>query len=83
MEPEMITRTYEPNTRSNQHALAAFAQKKAEIDAMLARLQALSDEHFGYAPDDVTWSHVETLEHYAELLERITDMALAEGEHAA
>jgi hypothetical protein len=30
-------------------------QKKAEIDAMLARLQALSDEHFGTAPTEVTW----------------------------
>jgi hypothetical protein len=31
----------------------------------------------------VTWSDVKSLEHYAELLERITDMALAEGERAA
>jgi hypothetical protein len=46
-------------------------------------LQALSDEHFGYAPDDVTWSHVGSLEHYAELLKRITDSAFREGEHAA
>ena len=59
--------------KSNEEALAAFVSKKAEIDAMLTRLQALSDDHFGYAPDDVTWSHVGTLEHYAELLKRITD----------
>jgi hypothetical protein len=50
---------------------------------MLTRLQALSDDHFGYAPEDVTWSHVGTLEHYAELLKRITDSAFNEGEHAA
>ena len=49
----------------------------------LTRLQALSDDHFGYSPDEVTWSHVGTLEHYAELLKRITDMAFKEGEHAA
>jgi hypothetical protein len=79
----MIARTDEPNTRSSRDALAAFVQKKAEIDAMLARLQALSDEHFGYAPDDVTWSHVGSLEHYAEMLKRITDSAFREGEHAA
>jgi hypothetical protein len=30
------------NTRSSEQALAAFVSKKAEIDAMLARLQALS-----------------------------------------
>ncbi len=44
--------------------------------------RALSDEHFGDAPDEVTWGHVGTLEHYAELLKRITDMAFNEGEHA-
>ena len=69
--------------KSKEQALAAFVSKKAEIDAMLTRLQALSDDHFGYAPDDVTWSHVGTLEHYAELLKRITDPAFNEGEHAA
>ena len=79
----MSTRILKQNTKSNEDALAAFVAKKAEIDAMLARLQALSDDHFGYSPDEVTWSHVGTLEHYAELLKRITDMAFNEGEHAA
>jgi hypothetical protein len=68
--------------KSHEQALGAFIAKKAEIDAMLTRLQALSDDHFGYAPDDVTWGHVGTLEHYAELLKRITDSAFKEGEHA-
>jgi hypothetical protein len=79
----MIARTSKMNTRSNEEALAAFVQKKAEIDAMLSRLQALSDEHFGIAPDEVAWGHVGTLGYYAELLKRITDMAFSEGEHAA
>jgi hypothetical protein len=43
----MIASTNKLNTRSSQNALAAFVQKKAEIDAMLTRLQALSDDHFG------------------------------------
>src|SRR5919106_2574754 len=81
-EPEMNARIQKLNTRSSEQALAAFVSKKAELDAMLARLQALSDEHFGYAPDEVTWAHVGTLEHYAELLKRITDSAFKEGEHA-
>jgi hypothetical protein len=50
---------------------------------MLARLRVLSEDHFGYAPDKVTWAHVGTLGHYADLLKRITDMAFNEGEHAA
>jgi hypothetical protein len=79
----MIARTSKTKTRSSQDALAAFVQKKAEIDAMLTRLQALSDEHFGMAPDEVTWGHVGTLEHYAELLRRVSDSAFHEGEHAA
>ena len=68
--------------RSKEQALAAFVAKKAEIDAMLTRLQALSGDHFGYSPDDVTWDHVGTLGYYAELLKRITDQAFREGEHA-
>jgi hypothetical protein len=49
---------------------------------MLARLKALSDDHFNVRPDEVDWSHVGTLAHYAELLKRITDSAFKEGEHA-
>ena len=70
-----------PKTKDS--ALAAFIARKAEIDAMLARLQDASADHFGFAPDDVNWGHVGTLAHYAELLKRITDVAFNEGEHAA
>ena len=63
-------------------ALDAFIANKAEIDTMLARLKALSDEHFNVAPDDVNWGHVGTLSDYATLLKRITDSAFKEGEHA-
>ena len=69
--------------KSNDEALAAFVAKKAELDAMLQRLQTLSDDHFGVAPDEVTWGDVGNLGHHAELLKRITDMAFNEGEHAA
>jgi hypothetical protein len=79
----MSTRIQSRIARSNEDALAAFISKKAEIDIMLTRLQALSDDHFGYAPEDVTWSHLGTLEHYAELLKRVTDSAFQEGDHAA
>jgi hypothetical protein len=82
MEPEMNARTNPTKTRSNHEVLAAFVQRKVEIDAMLTRLQALSDDHFGVAPDEVTWGHVGSLGHHAELLQRITDMAFNEGEHA-
>ena len=85
----MIAKTTKTKTRSSRppapgefSRLAAFVQRKLEIDAMLARLQRLSDDHFGYSPDEITWSHAEGLAHYAELLKRITDQAFNEGEHA-
>ena len=68
--------------KSQEQALAAFVCKKAEIDAMLTRLQALSDDHFNYSPDEIDWGHVGTLGYYAELLKRVTDSAFNEGEHA-
>ena len=43
-------------SKSNDEALAAFVAKKAEIDTMLQRFRALSDDHFGVAPDEVTWA---------------------------
>jgi hypothetical protein len=79
----MTTQPRKLITGSNEDALAAFVSRKAEIDTMLARLQALSADHFGYSPDEVTWTHVSTLEHYADLLKRVTNMAFIEGEHAA
>jgi hypothetical protein len=68
--------------RNREAALNAFTARKAEIDAMLARLQALSDDHFNCHPDEVGWAMVGTLEYYAGLLKRITDSAFGEGEHA-
>ena len=63
-------------------ALDAYIARKAEIDTMLTRLKVLSDEHFNVGPDEVNWGHVGTLTHYAELLKRITDSAIKEGEFA-
>ncbi|MBC7102799.1 MAG: hypothetical protein H5U13_06185 [Parvibaculum sp.] len=69
-------------SRNTASALDAFIAKKAEIDAMLERIKALSDDHFDTSPDEINWGHVGTLAHYAELLKRITDAAFKEGEHA-
>jgi hypothetical protein len=69
-------------TRNKEQAIEAFMARKAEIDAMLERIKALSDDHFDTSPDEIDWGHVGTLAHYAELLKRITDSAFREGEHA-
>ena len=68
--------------RDNSEALAAFLAKKAEIDTALARLTALSANHFDADPDTLHWGHVGTLEFYATQLRRCTEMAFKEGEHA-
>jgi len=66
----------------NSRALDAFMTTKIQIDAMLERLKTLSDDHFNTHPDEINWSDVGTLNHYAELLSRITDAAFGEGDHA-
>ena len=68
---------------SNEKALDAFMTTKFQIDAMVERLKALSDDHFEIHPDEINWGHVGTLNHYASLLRQITDSDFKEGEHAA
>ena len=50
-------------TADNRTALDAYIARKAEIDTMLARLTALSDDHFGVGPDEVTWGDVGSFAH--------------------
>ena len=66
----------------NSKALDAFITAKLEIDTMLERLKALSDDHFETDPDEINWGHVGSLSHYRDKLREITDMAFREGEHA-
>jgi hypothetical protein len=70
------------NTPKQPRALDAFIAAKIEIDAMLERLAALSDDHFETSPDEIHWGHVGTLNHYRAKLREITNMAFKEGEHA-
>jgi hypothetical protein len=46
---------------NNIQALAAFIDRKSEIDTILARLTALSSEHFNRPPNDASWADVGTL----------------------
>ncbi|MCC0062647.1 MAG: hypothetical protein H6895_00945 [Defluviimonas sp.] len=68
--------------KTNDAAQNAFIAAKAEIDVLLARLVAHSADHFGYSPEEVSWGHVGTLDHYCAHLREIADMAFHEGEHA-
>ena len=66
----------------NAAVLAAFISYKAELDLILARLAALSADHFNRAPDDISWADVGTLGGYLQRLRKINDAAFHEGEHA-
>lgn len=69
--------------KDNSKALAAFTDAKAEIDDMIARISALSGDHFGVDPGQVNWGHVGTVALYLSKLREITDAAFKEGEYAA
>lgn len=74
--------TNSTQSRTRAKAIDAFIAKKIKIDRLLERLAALSDDHFNVSPEDVNWSHVGTLEHYAACLREISDSAFGEGEYA-
>jgi hypothetical protein len=67
----------------NSEAFAAFIAHKSEIDTILARLAALSADHFNRAPDDITWANVGTVGSYLKGLREVSNAAFHEGEHAA
>lgn len=66
----------------NSEALAAFVARKTEIDTMRQRLASFSDEHFGVAPDEVTWGHDGDLGFVAERLRQACDFIFQEGKGA-
>ena len=59
--------------KSNDAALAAFMEGKAEIDTLLARIAAASDDHFGMNPERVTWGDAGSLGFVTERLKEITE----------
>lgn len=56
---------------NNAAAIAEFLAAKAEIDALIAKLAAKSDDHFGANPDKINYGHVGTLQHIAAQLREI------------
>ena len=72
-----------PETQpNNEAAAAAFMQRKAAIDTMLARLIAHSDDHFGIHPDEINYGHVGNLGHVEEKLREACDFIFGEGDCA-
>jgi hypothetical protein len=67
----MMSSTRTP--RNNDAALASFIAGKAEIDALLARIQTASADHFGAEPEAVTWGHAGSLGFVTERLKEIAE----------
>ncbi len=59
--------------KTNDAALAAFMEGKAEIDTLLARIAAASNDHFGMNPERVTWGDAGSLGFVTERLKEITE----------
>ncbi len=59
--------------KNNDAALASFMLGKAEIDDLLARIQAASADHFGTAPEAVTWGCAGSLGFVTERLKEIAE----------
>ena len=59
-------------TNSNA-ALVSFMRGKAEIDDLLARVQAASADHFGTPPEAVTWGHAGSMGFVTERLKEIAE----------
>jgi hypothetical protein len=56
---------------TKQTALDAFLARKVQIDAMLAKLTELSNDHFDVSPDEIHWGHVGDLGRTAHLLTEV------------
>ena len=53
---------------ADETALQAFMTTCADIDELLAQIQALRDDHFGADPNRVNWGDVGSAGHVAEKL---------------
>ena len=63
-------------------ALQEFITYKTQFDDLLNRLKRLSDDHFDISPEDINWANVGDLNYYIKELQKISDRAFSEGEHA-
>jgi spore germination protein YaaH len=67
---------------NQQRSLEAFMAAKAEFDALIAELQAMSADHFGADPETVVWGYAEMLKDWNTRFRQITDAYHRRGEYA-
>lgn len=57
----------------NTQALEAFLATIREIEDITSEIMSETDDHFGYAPDDIDWSHVGTANTFRDKLREALD----------
>lgn len=57
----------------NETATDRFIEKTGDILDMLGCIRKAAEDHWGVDPRDVTWDHVGSLSHVAELLQNVID----------
>ena len=67
---------------NQQRACDRFIEHTARIDAILKRLQAAFDEHFGKTPEEINWGDTGFVVDIVADLELISDRVFKEGEYA-
>ena len=67
---------------NQQRACDRFIEHTARIDAILKRLQAACDDHFGTHPEEINWGDTGFIADIVADLELISDKVFKEGEYA-
>ena len=52
-----------------------FITAKGNIEALLQNLTAIVDDHLGYGPDEINWSHVGTMMAIQVALTEVAEIA--------
>jgi hypothetical protein len=78
----MRTDREEKAVANQQRSLEAFLGAKAEFDALVAELQAMSADHFGADPEAVLWGHAGNVAGWTRRLREVTDAYHRRGEFA-
>jgi len=69
------TEEAETMTATNDKAIAAFIERKMQIDAAIAKLMEASENHFDASPEEINWGHVGDLGRILNCLNEALEIA--------
>ncbi|AMO56000.1 hypothetical protein GZ77_03960 [Endozoicomonas montiporae] len=59
----------------NQEALCSFIQNRKLALTLLQQITAITEDHLGYAPDEITWEQAGTMGYLQVQLEELAEIA--------